>query len=73
MDDFKKVFVMHFLFGGMGALSVLIGLILFVLKLAEVGMMVETSWGVVAGVGLSGLALLLVDVVVVFGMFRGRD
>lgn len=74
MGDLRKMFVMHFLFGGMGALCVLIGLIMFVMKLAEVGMMVEASWSAVAGVGLAGLALIVVDVVVVFGrMFREGD
>lgn len=71
LDNFKQAALVHIFLGGGGALALLVGLIMFVMKLAEVGMMVDTSWGVVVGVAVAGLVLVVIDVVFFFRKVLG--
>ena len=53
------------LLGGLGSLALLAAVIMFVLKLAELGAGPGLSWGLIGGVGGGGLALFVADVVVI--------
>lgn len=54
------------LLGGLGGLALLAATIMFALKLGEIGLGPDLSWGLIGGVGGAGLVAFVVDVLVIF-------